>query len=184
MRTKTITGFLLVSALSLPALASADLPQYQVMRTTGKITIDGILDEADWAAAKPVGDFQFPWWKSGDKEQTEAKMLWDDTFLYVAFFCYDKHIWADHWDTNSATCPIFGMPVYQFQHPGLLYHFTKKLSEFKVLAPKVAALCLFFKIHCRSLPKISPNFFISSPYLPQSPSRCARMAASYAPEAC
>ncbi len=36
----------------------------------------------------------------------------------------------------------------------------------------------FFKIHCRSLSKIFPSFSISSPYLPQSPSRCARMAAS------
>ena len=36
----------------------------------------------------------------------------------------------------------------------------------------------FFKIHCRSLLKISPNFLISSPYLVQSPSRCARRAVS------
>ena len=36
----------------------------------------------------------------------------------------------------------------------------------------------FFKIHCRSELKISPNFFISSPYLVQSPSRCARRAVS------
>jgi hypothetical protein len=82
----------------------AEAPQYQVMRTTGKIAIDGILDDADWASAKSVGAFAFPWWKAGDKEQTEAKLLWDDNFLYLSFRCDDAHIWADHYDANSATC--------------------------------------------------------------------------------
>ena len=91
-------GFLLVS------LASADVPSYTVMRTAGKIVLDGILDDPDWAAARPVGAFVFPWWKDGEKEQTEAKMLWDDNFLYIAYRCDDAHIWADHYDTNSATC--------------------------------------------------------------------------------
>ena len=82
----------------------ANVPEYNVLRTTEKIVIDGILDEADWATAKPVGDFTFRWWKKGEKEQTEAKMLWDDSFLYVAFKCKDKHIWAENYDTNSSTC--------------------------------------------------------------------------------
>ena len=34
----------------------------------------------------------------------------------------------------------------------------------------------FLNIHCCSLLKTSPNFFISSPYLPQSPSLCALIA--------
>ncbi len=85
------------------APAAAELPQYTVKRTTGKIVLDGILDEEDWKAAPSFGDFVFPWWTSGEKEQTEAKMLWDDKFLYLSFVCQDKHIWADHYDTNSAT---------------------------------------------------------------------------------
>lgn len=36
-------------------------------------------------------------------EQTEVKILRDDTFLYVVYKCEDKHIWADHYDTNSQT---------------------------------------------------------------------------------
>ena len=87
----------------LPGLLQAALPEYTVMRSTEKIVIDGILDEQDWAAAPPVGEFAFPWWTEGEKEQTEVKMLWDDTFLYVAYKCDDKHIWADHYDTNSDT---------------------------------------------------------------------------------
>jgi len=84
-------------------VVQADLPQYTVMRTTEKIVIDGILDEQDWAAVKPVGEFKFPWWTKGEKEQTEVKILWDDTFLYVAFTCDDRYIWAEHYDTNSTT---------------------------------------------------------------------------------
>jgi len=81
-----------------------DMPEYTVKRATEPVVIDGIIDEADWAAAQSVGDFAFPWWKEGEKEQTEVKMLWDDTFLYVSYRCNDMHIWAEHYDTNSATC--------------------------------------------------------------------------------
>jgi len=83
--------------------AAAETPEYTVLRATGHITLDGILDEGDWAAAPSFGDFAFPWWTSGGKEQTEVKMLWDDTFLYISFRCDDKHIWADHYTFNSST---------------------------------------------------------------------------------
>jgi hypothetical protein len=86
-----------------PVTALPEVPEYIVLRTTEKIVIDGILDEADWAAAIPVGDFKFPWWEKGEKEQTEVKILWDDTYMYVAFTCQDAHIWAEHYDTNSTT---------------------------------------------------------------------------------
>ena len=100
---KTVYTVIILSIL-IASTVGADIPRYRVMRATGKIIIDGILDDPDWAAARSVGDFVFPWWASGEKEQTEVKMLWDDNFLYVAFSCKDKNIWADHFDTNSATC--------------------------------------------------------------------------------
>lgn len=71
-----------------------DLPSYDIQRTPEKIAIDGKLDEAVWQKAKPVSDFHFNWWTSGEKEKTVAKMLWDDTNLYVGYYCYDKHISA------------------------------------------------------------------------------------------
>ena len=37
----------------------------------------------------------FNWWTSGEKEKTVAKVLWDDTNLYVGYYCYDKHISAN-----------------------------------------------------------------------------------------
>ena len=73
---------------------SASRPTYEIRRATGPIQVDGVFDEEDWAKAEPVGDFTFNWWESGEKEQTVAKMLWDDRYLYVAFYCYDRHISA------------------------------------------------------------------------------------------
>ena len=103
MRRITITTVALC-ALLLPVVVQAELPEHTVRRTAGTILIDGILDEKDWEAAESFGDFKFPWWKEGEKEQTVAKMLWDDNFLYLSFSCEDKHIWADHYDSNTATC--------------------------------------------------------------------------------
>ena len=81
----------------------SELPEYTVKKTTGKIVIDGVLDDTDWAAAQSLGDFGFVRYTGGEKEQTEVKMLWDDTFLYIAYKCEDKHIWADHYLTNADT---------------------------------------------------------------------------------
>ncbi|MFC1542250.1 carbohydrate-binding family 9-like protein, partial [Candidatus Latescibacterota bacterium] len=32
-----------------------------------------------------------------------VKLLWNDIFLYVSYKCDDKHIWADHYNTNANT---------------------------------------------------------------------------------
>ena len=87
-----------------PLLIQAEVPEYTVKRVTEKIVIDGILDDSDWQAAEPAGDFSFPWKEStGEKEQTEAKLLWDDNFLYVSFKCEDSCLNAERFDTNAET---------------------------------------------------------------------------------
>ncbi len=102
-RTKLVTGALIAVFAAWGAFPVEGLPAYTVKRATERVVLDGILDEEDWTSASSFGDFVFPWWTAGEQEQTEAKMLWDDTFLYLAFVCRDSHIWADHYDTNSAT---------------------------------------------------------------------------------
>ncbi len=84
---------------------TAATPRYVVQRAAGEIDIDGRLDEDDWQAARSVGDFRFAWWEAGKKEQTEAKLLWDDTHLYVSFVCHDAHIYGEHTERDS--------PVYR-----------------------------------------------------------------------
>ena len=68
--------------------------QYSIQRTVSPINIDGKLDEPAWRDARSMGDFTFNWYQSGEKEQTVAKMLWDDENLYVSWHVRDKHISA------------------------------------------------------------------------------------------
>jgi hypothetical protein len=70
------------------------LPHYDIQHTSGPIVIDGKADEAAWKLAKPVGTFHFNTWKEGEKELTDVAMLWDEQYLYVAYYCHDKHISA------------------------------------------------------------------------------------------
>ena len=43
------------------------------------------LDEGAWKAAPSVGDFHFPGSRTASREQTVAKILWDDDNLYVSW---------------------------------------------------------------------------------------------------
>ncbi|MFO7904914.1 MAG: carbohydrate-binding family 9-like protein [Planctomycetota bacterium] len=86
----------------LPSATADDPPRHVIPRASTPITIDGRLDETSWNAVSGVGDFKFPWWENGKKEQTVAKLLWDDTYLYVSYRCEDAHIWAEHTKRDSA----------------------------------------------------------------------------------
>jgi len=101
-RTTLIVAALLATrAMVFAATSAADLPEHTIMRAAGPIAIDGLIDEPSWGAAATVGDFQFPWWQAGDKEQTEARLLWDDVNLYISFVADDKHISAIHKDRDA-----------------------------------------------------------------------------------
>jgi len=81
---------------------SQDIPEYKVYKTNTKITIDGILDEQAWKTIEPTDNFVI----LGNNETTpktvtRAKMLWDDSFLYVAFYCEDKNLAATYEDRDD-----------------------------------------------------------------------------------
>jgi len=90
--------------LTIASTASADEGVYAIYRTSTPLEIDGRLDEVAWGAVPAVGKFVFPWWEEGKKEQTVAKMLWDDKHLYVSFLCQDAHVWGKHVERDS---PVF-----------------------------------------------------------------------------
>ena len=58
---KKILVLLILSTIFAASLYAADeepgRPEYTIKRCTGKIVIDGILDDPDWAAAQSLGDF-------------------------------------------------------------------------------------------------------------------------------
>ena len=81
---------------------SQQRPTYTIHRVQEPIVVDGRSQESGWASAASVGAFRFPWWSDGSQEQTEAKLLWDQSNLYVLFRCQDAHIWAEHTERDTA----------------------------------------------------------------------------------
>ena len=76
------------------ARTDPDIPTYLVHRASGPIVIDGEANDAAWEKA-PIVTLQ-PHWEdqTGAKQKTEARLLWDDRFLYVFYACEDSDIVA------------------------------------------------------------------------------------------
>jgi len=70
------------------------LPTYEVARLTSQLKIDGALSERAWADTTVVGSFVNNRDGSPSTLATEARLLYDDKFLYVAFRSVDKNVWA------------------------------------------------------------------------------------------
>jgi len=73
-----------------------DPKSYVCYRTGSVITLDGILNESDWEAVPWTDNFVDI---EGDLKpqpefRTRAKMLWDDSYLFVAAELEEPHIWA------------------------------------------------------------------------------------------
>jgi Domain of unknown function (DUF5916) len=63
--------------------------QVHIKKATGKIIVDGNLDEPDWQLAGQANNFiqNFPFDSSLAEMQTIAKVTFDDQFLYIAGIC-------------------------------------------------------------------------------------------------
>lgn len=83
-------AILFLLPFSLPAQQRS---QYTIYRAASPIVIDAKLDEQAWRRAPSAGDFHF---RRADKlrQQTVAKLVWDDENLYVSYYCLDRRITA------------------------------------------------------------------------------------------
>ena len=88
---------------------------YVVHRASKPPQIDGLLLESDWDRAPSAG----PWVRSLDGKPataaTEARLLWDDDFLYVAFQAEDPNVSGKFFKDDeplytSNVCEIFLNP--------------------------------------------------------------------------
>ena len=91
IRVLLMTLFYSLSSISLNA---QPIPKYTIHRTANSIVIDGILNELAWQSAPVINEFSYPWFTNGQKELTEARMIWDKNYLYVAFVAHDQFISA------------------------------------------------------------------------------------------
>lgn len=125
------------------------IPTHVIRRAPAPLTIDGNFDEPAWQAARTVGDWVFPWWRAGAREQTRARLLWDEEYLYLAFECDDAHITARHVERDG------------------------KIPEDDcvelMLAPDAARPQVYFNIEFNVLGGILDNFRPHGPHQPRAP---------------
>jgi hypothetical protein len=88
------TLFFLTFFLLCQTTAGQTIPQYIVSRHTTPLTIDGKLTEPEWVAAPLTARFVHHTDGSTARLSTQAKLLWDDQFLYIGFICEDPDVWA------------------------------------------------------------------------------------------
>jgi len=65
---------------------------YLVHRARGAIAVDGVLAESTWDAAERAGPFVRSLDGKRASAATEARLLWDDENLYVAFLAEDRNV--------------------------------------------------------------------------------------------
>ena len=66
--------------------------EYVVHRAAGTVQIDGVLSESLWDKAAVAGPFVRSIDGKPASAATEARLLWDDDNLYVAFQCEDANV--------------------------------------------------------------------------------------------
>jgi hypothetical protein len=74
--------------------AQTPRPTYEVFRTNQPVPVDGKWDAGVWAAVPTIGPFVNTSDGSSTSIRTEAKILYDDKFIYFAFRNVDTNIWA------------------------------------------------------------------------------------------
>lgn len=77
--------------------------EVECRRATGKIRIDGKLDEAAWGEARAIEDFVVFWENRAAKTRTVARLLWDDEALYFAAEMEDADLYADITEKDGQT---------------------------------------------------------------------------------
>lgn len=72
-------------------------PHYICYRAPGNVTIDGNIDTPEWDAAPWTSDFvdiQGSNRPETPRYRCRAKLMWDDTYLYIAAEMMEPHLWA------------------------------------------------------------------------------------------
>ncbi len=77
-----------------PAVALPPTPVYEVLRTDKPIVVDGKLDDPAWAKTPLIGPLVNNRDGSPGPLKSEAKVLYDDKFIYFSSRFVDDNIWA------------------------------------------------------------------------------------------
>lgn len=91
---RRVLPFLALAVVCVSVHAQTQHPAYEVLRATRNVPIDGSWGEGVWASAPTIGPFTNNRDGSSSSIRTEAKILYDDKFIYFAFRNTDTNIWA------------------------------------------------------------------------------------------
>ena len=70
---------------------------------SGRIKLDGVLNDPAWDKAEPLHDFAVYWLDRKPKTATTARLLWDDDNLYFAADMEDSDLYATVKERNGMT---------------------------------------------------------------------------------
>ena len=128
---KTMTRHIAAVAVALCAGAafSAESESYKlkfVPRTTGTITVDGTFDEAAWKDAAVIDDWgevrSSLYGRDGCRfPKTEARLLWDDRYLYIALTCWEdtpENMQSFRTLSQDRSCAIYWRDCVEFHVNG------------------------------------------------------------------
>jgi hypothetical protein len=71
-----------------------DLPTWRVPRLPGGIAGESPLAGLPWSAIPPLPPFQLADGSGPARQQTTARLAWDDAALYARFDCADRDAWG------------------------------------------------------------------------------------------
>jgi hypothetical protein len=86
--------FFITACACLTTLAAAQNKpgaELHIKKAKGEIKLDGLLDEPDWLAADAAANWflNYPVDTAQSPFQTEARLTFNDQYLYLSFVCYD-----------------------------------------------------------------------------------------------
>ncbi len=106
----------------------APVPQYEVHRAATPVSVDGRLDKDVWKRASPIA-FQFPWDKqTGAKQNTTARLLWDDKFLYIGWDCEDEDIVAHYVSHDDPTYKDDAVEIFINPDPRQSFYYGLEIN--------------------------------------------------------
>ncbi|MBN1292717.1 MAG: hypothetical protein JXB48_12825, partial [Candidatus Latescibacteria bacterium] len=87
---RIICSLILIGFFSVSGVSHAQvINEYTIHKTLTPIEINGDLSEQEWEAAVLTERFVLYVDGAATELNTQAKMLWDDTYLYIAYICED-----------------------------------------------------------------------------------------------
>jgi hypothetical protein len=109
-----------------PPCAEDEIPHYMAYRTSKPLQIDGRLDEAAWQSAPHSPRFRDLVSGAETMHDTRAALLWDDQYLYVAYWIEEPDVRASLTERDA--------PIYKDNDVELFIAGDDSYYEFEINA--------------------------------------------------